>query len=108
LLPENHDALIGLRLSQLEVKLLEDIRDVLSIFNAVQELLSSERTPTLAVSLPAYEYCMQTLSEILVTDSFPHLDHAIGEALMKIQKYVQVARTNRTYGLSMCKYIAPL
>jgi hypothetical protein len=83
--------------------LLNDIRLVLLVFHSVQELLSSERTPTLAVTLPAYEACLKTLQDVVEQDVFPWLNHAIKSAIEKIEKYVKIARKNHVYGIAMCK-----
>jgi hypothetical protein len=81
---------------------LADVQMLLLLFHSVQELVSSERTPTLSVALPAYEYCLQSLCEVLEKDRFPHLNHAIQQAIEKIDIYVKLARKNRIYGMAMC------
>jgi hypothetical protein len=90
-------------MTETHLLLLNDIRLILLIFNLVQELMSSERTPTLAVTLPAYELCLQALVDIVDKETFPHLNHAIYTATDKIEKYVKLARANPVYGISMCK-----
>jgi hypothetical protein len=90
-------------LSKMQLELLKDILIVLEMFHVVQEGLSSERTPTLAMALPAYEEILSTLSGYIQNDSFPNLIHAIYVAQDKICKYVEVARSNNVYAIAMCK-----
>ncbi|PVF98996.1 hypothetical protein CPB86DRAFT_704104, partial [Serendipita vermifera] len=101
----NHrDLLFTYRLGEVELEVLREIRQILLLFHSIQELLSSERTPTLAVALPAYEYCLATLAKVIDDEIFPHLNHALRAAAQKLGKYVELARKNRIYGMSMCKY----
>lgn len=100
--PEYREIMRVYGLDSTEILLLEDIKTFLLLFNSIQELLSSERTPTLAVTLPAYETCLETLSSKIAESEFPHLEHAIYPAVDKIQKYVNIARGSRVYGMSMC------
>jgi hypothetical protein len=90
-------------MTETHLNLLNDIRTILFIFHSVQELVSSERTPTLAVTIPAYEFCLEMLHQLVQSDVFPHLNHAILPAIDKIEKYVKIARTNHIYGMSICK-----
>jgi hypothetical protein len=90
------------QLNATEIMLLTEIEEILSLFHTTQELLSSERTPTLAVSLPAYELILQGLSNITRSDRFRNLHHAIFRSMDKIQKYVDIARTNPVYAMAMC------
>lgn len=89
------------QLEPAEMDILQDILAILELFHAVQELLSSERTPTLAVALPAYEEVLAALSGYIQEDSFPNLSHAISAAINKLDRYVKIARTNPVYAIAM-------
>jgi hypothetical protein len=99
----NRDFMYSHGLEEIELRLLMEIRQILLLFHSVQELLSSERTPTLAVALPAYEYCMTALSCVIEQNIYPHLNHALHSSFNKLEKYVEIARKSRIYGMSMCK-----
>ncbi|KDQ12926.1 hypothetical protein BOTBODRAFT_77924, partial [Botryobasidium botryosum FD-172 SS1] len=50
-----------------ELQVLSDIRDFLQVPHTTQELLSAERTPTLALAMPVYESLitmLQNLAEV--------------------------------------------
>ncbi|PVF92156.1 hypothetical protein CPB86DRAFT_686709, partial [Serendipita vermifera] len=99
--PHNREMLLKYGMTEMHLSILNHIRLVLLIFHSVQELLSSERTPTLTVTLPAYEACLKALHDVVEGNYFPHLNHAIHAAIDKIEKYVQIARKNHIYGMSM-------
>jgi hypothetical protein len=84
-----------------DINVLEDIKRVLKAFHIAQELLSSERTPTLSLVLPTYEQLHELLRGYLTKNTFPHLNHAIHAASNKIAKYVRIARQNECYGIAM-------
>lgn len=90
-------------LTGVDLTLLKEIRQILLLFHQVQELLSSERTPTLSVVLPAYEFCLKSLCDVVKHNYYPHLNHALQEAIEKLDQYVKLARKNPVYGISMCK-----
>lgn len=77
------------------------IREILYVFHRAQELLSSERTPTLSLALPAYEILLQILRLYISRNIYPHLNFALTAAITKLEKYVELARQNTCYGLSM-------
>jgi hypothetical protein len=74
---------------------------VLFAFHHAQELFSSERTPTLALVLPAYELLYQILRSYLRTNKFPYLNYTIQAAMTKLDKYVETARQIASCGISM-------
>jgi hypothetical protein len=84
-----------------DLVVLTDIRDVLKVFHHAQELLSSERTPTLSLVLPSYEILIQILRAFLTHIRFRHLHFAIRAAMAKLDIYVESARQNACYGISM-------
>ncbi|QRV99333.1 hAT family dimerization protein [Ceratobasidium sp. AG-Ba] len=82
---------------QLEV--LKDICSVLSILHNAQELLSAERTPTVALALPVYETLLHTLSQIRST--FPELSFAITRGIEKLDSYINKTHSIPVYALAM-------
>ncbi|KAG9098570.1 hypothetical protein FS749_003513 [Ceratobasidium sp. UAMH 11750] len=56
-------------------EVLQDIVAVLSILHHTRELLSAERTPTLALALPVYKTLIQPLTDCI--GKFPELQYVI-------------------------------
>lgn len=83
----------------LELQVLYDILAVLEVPHAAQELLSAEKTPTLAMALPAYE--MVNASWLNLQTVIPELSHFIGVGIEKINEYVTKGRKSRVYALAM-------
>ncbi|KAG8794220.1 hypothetical protein FRC12_000167 [Ceratobasidium sp. 428] len=86
-------------LSRKQAEVLEDICSVLSILHNAQELLSAERTPTVALALPVYETLLVTLSQIRAT--FPELGHAITRGIDKLKGYISKTHSIPLYALAM-------
>ncbi|KDQ06613.1 hypothetical protein BOTBODRAFT_91089, partial [Botryobasidium botryosum FD-172 SS1] len=86
-------------LSEIEQAILQDIRQILSVPHATQQLLSAEKTPTLSVALPAYEVMIDTWKSFI--DVFPELAPAIQAGLDKLNEYVQRSRKTKLYALAM-------
>lgn len=95
---ENPDARIPV-LSHKQYEVLQDICSVLSILHNAQELLSAERTPTVALALPVYEALVHALRE--ASKMFPELRYAIELGIDKIETYVAHARGVPVYALAM-------
>ncbi|KAF8600612.1 hypothetical protein BDV93DRAFT_587999, partial [Ceratobasidium sp. AG-I] len=85
--------------SHRQYQVLQDVVSVLSIPHSAQELLSAERTPTLALALPVYENLIQALRDCEL--KFPELRHAIGCGISKLEAYVAKARDLPVYALAM-------
>jgi hAT family C-terminal dimerisation region len=99
--PRNHDILREKGLNSADLAVLGHIIQVLLVFHRAQELLSSERTPTLALVLPAYELIFQILRMYINTNQFPHLNFAIRASVTKLEGYMEMARQNECYGMAM-------
>ncbi|CAE6365245.1 unnamed protein product [Rhizoctonia solani] len=82
-----------------QFEVLQDIRSVLSILHEAQELLSAEKTPTLALALPVYETLLEALDDCV--DKFPELRYAIERGIDKLSDYVSKARNLPVYTLAM-------
>jgi hypothetical protein len=99
--PRNHNIIKNHDLTDVDFEVLADIQDVLEVFNRGQELLSSERTPTLCIALPAYETMFQILRKRIALNRYPHLHYAINRSLVKLEHYMELSRQNPCYGYSM-------
>jgi hypothetical protein len=86
-------------LSPIQLEVLEDISSVLSVLNHAQELLSAERTPTLALALPVYEGLVQALRDL--TFEYPVLHHAIESGIRKLEGYIAKTRDLPVYVSAM-------
>ncbi|KAH8104076.1 hypothetical protein BXZ70DRAFT_681750 [Cristinia sonorae] len=99
-LPDHIDLLTdGLLLSNFELDVLQDIHQVLEIFHAAQELLSSERTPTLSMVIPVFEVLLQKLED--AKKNFSYLSIYIQTAIDKIREYMDKSRRTKIYALAM-------
>ncbi|KAH8073394.1 ribonuclease H-like domain-containing protein, partial [Cristinia sonorae] len=87
-------------LSDMELRVLLDIRQLLHVFHLMQELLSAEKTPTLAMTIPIYEQLLRILRYLARTTLKP-LAHAINASIARIEKYMAKAKSTRVYSLSM-------
>ncbi|KAH8075869.1 hypothetical protein BXZ70DRAFT_1002994 [Cristinia sonorae] len=87
-------------LTEMELRVLIDIRQFLYIFHAVQEILSYEKTPTLSMTIPTYEQLLVLLRTYRTSD-LKTLAHAVNVAILRIEKYLAYARTTRIYALAM-------
>ncbi|KAI0682527.1 hypothetical protein C8T65DRAFT_551748, partial [Cerioporus squamosus] len=88
-----------LLLSDMQINVLVDIHDFLWLPHSVQELLSAEQTPTVAMVVPAYERLLEMLK--LSALSHPQLAHAINASIQALEGYMQFTRRTRVYALAM-------
>ncbi|KAI0658860.1 hypothetical protein C8Q70DRAFT_916815 [Cubamyces menziesii] len=88
-------------LEDAELSALHDIREFLYLPHLVQELLSSEQTPTASQALPAYERLLRMLK--LAKVKHPKISHAICASVTALEKYMQKTRQTRVYALAMGK-----
>ncbi|KAG8753668.1 hypothetical protein FRC11_007210 [Ceratobasidium sp. 423] len=94
----NRDAQIPV-LSHQQYEALQDIVTVLSIPHSAQELLSAEKTPTLALAFPVFESVIQTWEQL--AQKIPELGYAIGCGIHKIREYVSRTQQARVHTLAM-------
>ncbi|EJF59222.1 hypothetical protein DICSQDRAFT_65365 [Dichomitus squalens LYAD-421 SS1] len=78
---------------------LADIYQVLEVAHQAQQLVSSERTPTLALVLPAYELLVDSWKQLRI--QLPPLAHLITLGVEKIEEYMMKSRMSRMYSLAM-------
>ncbi|KAG1731187.1 uncharacterized protein EDB91DRAFT_1058878, partial [Suillus paluster] len=82
-----------------DIDVLCDIHQIIEVPHAAQELLASERTPTLSMALPAYELLLTKWTELKGT--IWELAHYIGIGLDKLTNYIHQGRKTRIYALAM-------
>jgi len=85
-----------------DADVLRDIHQIIEIPHTAQELLSSERTPTLSMALPAYELLVSKWTQLQST--IWELSHYIGIGLNKLRQYINEGRRTRIYALSMSMF----
>jgi hypothetical protein len=88
-------------ISDKQYEVLQDICSVLSVLHHAQELLSAEKTPTLALALPLYEALITALDDCVSESKFPELSHPIECAVRKLKDYVEKTRGLPVYTLAM-------
>jgi hypothetical protein len=86
-----------------EYEVLHHIHQILEIPHQCQELLSAEKTPTLALALPTYEALVQMWKEL--AKAIPELSHYINLGIAKIMEYVSKGRWSCIYALTMSESI---
>ncbi|KAJ3806763.1 hypothetical protein F5876DRAFT_49417, partial [Lentinula aff. lateritia] len=85
--------------STVDIQVLNDIREYLYLFHAIQELASAEKTPTLPIVLPLCKGLIEMLG--LMKSTLPNLAHIIEISLRKLHEYVDKARGTQIYALAM-------
>jgi hypothetical protein len=98
--PEQED-IRAKELSKFDVSVLHDIFRLLRQFHKVQELLSSERMPTLPYVLPAYEALISTLEAKKESKHGVNISHAYDAAINKLRGYLVKARNILAYSLAI-------
>jgi len=78
---------------------LKDIHQLLEVPHAAQQLLSSSRTPSLSVALPAFEVLIECWKQTRVL--IPELEHYANVGITKIEEYVLKSRKSRIFALAM-------
>ncbi|KAH6902447.1 hypothetical protein BKA70DRAFT_1113066, partial [Coprinopsis sp. MPI-PUGE-AT-0042] len=83
-----------------EIQVLGDLISVLAIPHGAQELLSSERTPTLSMALPTYKLILDGWK--LQARLLPHMRPFINAGIKKLEeKYIPLTRKTRAYAIAM-------
>lgn len=85
-----------------DTDVLHDIHQIIEVPHVVQELLSSERTPTLSMALPAYEVLNSQWTHL--QSMIWELSHYIDVGLDKLKQYINEGRKMRIYTLSMSAF----
>lgn len=92
-------ALAEYTITHKDFEVLYDILTVLNLAHQTQELLSSDRTPTLSLALPLYHALIDKWREL--QSSLPALSHAIGAGIRKIETYLAKTRSSPAYIVAM-------
>ncbi|KAH7334994.1 ribonuclease H-like domain-containing protein, partial [Rhizoctonia solani] len=82
-----------------DFEVLYDIRTVLGLAHRVQELLSSDKTPTLSYALPLYHALIDQWRQLQHT--LPALSYAIGAGIKKIKDYIARVWLSPAYIIAM-------
>ncbi|KAF8871222.1 hypothetical protein BD779DRAFT_1478372 [Infundibulicybe gibba] len=98
-LPKYESSIGHHKLSPTQRKVLDDIRHFLSLPHTVQEVVSAEKTPTLTVVLPAYEWLIHVFK--LLAKWLPKIAPAIDASIQKLNKYLSKTQTTRIYAIAM-------
>lgn len=88
-------------MGEAELQVLVDLLQVLEGADAVQQLLSAEKTPTLSNALPAYALLISYWREL--SRNIPELAYVMEVGIKKVEEYVNQARTTKIYVLAMGK-----
>jgi hypothetical protein len=82
-----------------DTDVLRDIHQIIEVPRMAREILSSERTPTMSMTLPAYELLTSKWTQLQST--IWELSHYIGVGLDKLRQYINEGRKTCIYALSM-------
>jgi hypothetical protein len=95
----------SLVLNRAQVCVVEHIREVVEIPHIAQELLSTDRTPTLAFSLPVYDKVVSQWEA--ERQQYLFLAPSIQVGVAKLKEYIAKTRESRIYALrSVCTVTA--
>ncbi|QRV87057.1 hAT family dimerization protein [Ceratobasidium sp. AG-Ba] len=86
-------------ISHMDYEVLSDISDVLELANRTQQLLSSDKTPTLSLALPLYYALIDQWRNLQIKR--PALSHAIGAGIEKLETYLAKTRSSPAHIVAM-------
>ncbi|TFK58402.1 hypothetical protein BDN72DRAFT_873178 [Pluteus cervinus] len=86
--------------TDLQLRVVYDIREYLFLFHNVQQTVSADKTPTLSVVLPVYEDLLTLLEK--TQPLLRNLSHAFEASIRKLKEYLGYARETKAYPLAMC------
>ncbi|KAL1742142.1 hypothetical protein HDZ31DRAFT_43870 [Schizophyllum fasciatum] len=86
-------------LSHTQLQALEDVRVFLSVLHMAQEMVSGQKTPTLAYVLPAYALLVETLDSLKL--KLAKIAHVIEVTKQKLKYYMNKALSTEAYAISM-------
>ncbi|QRV92764.1 AC9 transposase [Ceratobasidium sp. AG-Ba] len=86
-------------ISHKQYEVLQDVLSVLTLAHNAQELLSAEKTPTLALAFPVYETVIEAWDQLCI--AIPELSYAITCGISKIRKYIDQTQGASVHALSM-------
>lgn len=93
-------------LNSAEVCVAEHVREVVEIPHFAQELLSTDRTPTLAFSLPVYDKIIAQWEA--KQHQYPLLAKSIHVGIAKLKDYIAKTQESRIYAFAIgtCRHSA--
>ena len=91
--------LSSLVLDKAQACVVRHIHEVVEIPHLTQELLSTDRTPTLAFSLPVYDRIIRQWE--LKQRQFPLLSHSIQVGISKLKEYIAKTHESRIYAFAI-------
>src|SRR4051812_31592561 len=92
-------SLAGYTITHKDFEVLNDILKVLDIAHQTQELLSSNKTPTLSFALPLYHALIDQWQGL--RSALPALSHAIDAGIRKIESYIVKACSSPVHIVAM-------
>lgn len=92
-------ALSPFAISHKDFEVLRDILTVLNVAHRTQELLSFDKTPTLAYAFPLYHGLIKQWKKLRA--AMPALSYSIGAGVTKIEEYLDKAKSSPAYVLAM-------
>ena len=98
----------SLVLNKAEACVATHIHEVVEIPHLAQELLSTDRTPTLAFSLPVYDTIIKQWE--LKQQQYPLLSPSIQVGIAKLQEYIAKTKESRIYAFAIgvqCAILPP-
>lgn len=81
---------------------MNQIREVVEIPHLAQELLSTDRTPTLAFSLPVYDKIVSQWEA--KKQQYPFLAQSIQVGIAKLKEYIAKTQESRIYAFAIGVY----
>ena len=91
--------LTSLVLNKAQACVVRHIHEVVEIPHLAQELLSTDRTPTLAFSLPVYDRIVHQWE--LKQRQFPLLSRSIQVGISKLKEYIAKTHESRIYAFAI-------
>jgi hypothetical protein len=92
-------ALVECTITHTDYDVLHNILTVLNLTHQTQELLSSDRTPTLSLAIPLYRALIDEWRQLQST--LPALSYAIGAGIKKLELYLAKTRSSPAHIVAM-------
>lgn len=92
----------SLVLNKAEACVAKHVHEVVEIPHLAQELLSTDRTPTLAFSLPVYDWIINEWES--KQKKYPLLSASIQVGIAKLKEYIAKTQESRTYAFAIGAY----
>jgi len=90
-----------LLLTEVQLRVLKDVREFLNVFHTIQQVVSADKTPTLSTVIPLYEQLIGFLETL--KRQKPGISHMIQASIDKLKEYREKSKRSNSYTLAMCK-----